>query len=243
MKKLQNLTEPQKLTALVSPLPLVALVASVALLSFYIDLMSALFIVVSLLLIGAISSGVVVAVVKDYELARVVRGYRALNAENADSARAIHELRETNRTLTEALERATLNENGLLNLVRVVTTSSVFHNVGGAIYEPLRLAELEKETDTVQVLRALVIADGELTNDRLAWYAEAFHNGEGVGLNDEIMLDELLERAQYAIDGGDLVEREPSYTYSATDALMLGTLHRAYTIRNEYGTATVYPLA
>lgn len=220
-----------------------ALVASVALLSFYIDLMSALFIVVSLLLIGAISSGVVVAVVKDYELARVVRGYRALNAENADSARAIHELRETNRTLTEALERATLNENGLLNLVRVVTTSSVFHNVGGAIYEPLRLAELEKETDTVQVLRALVIADGELTNDRLAWYAEAFHNGEGVGLNDEIMLDELLERAQYAIDGGDLVEREPSYTYSATDALMLGTLHRAYTIRNEYGTATVYPLA
>jgi regulator of replication initiation timing len=100
MKKLHTLTEPQKVTALVAPLPLVALVASVALLAHYIDFTSAVFIVVALLFIGSIATGVVVAVVKDEHLARVVRGYRALNTENKESALYIGELRDKVRALT-----------------------------------------------------------------------------------------------------------------------------------------------
>jgi hypothetical protein len=81
MKKLQNLTEPQKVALLVAPLSLTALVASVALLTYYIDFMSALFIVVALLFIGAISSGVVVAVVKDEE--RIIVQRSASRRQNA----------------------------------------------------------------------------------------------------------------------------------------------------------------
>jgi hypothetical protein len=81
MKKLQNLTEPQKVALLVAPLSLTALVASVALLTYYIDFMSALFIVVALLFIGAISSGVVVAVVKDEE--RIIVQRSATRRQNA----------------------------------------------------------------------------------------------------------------------------------------------------------------
>ena len=81
MKTHKNLTEPQKVALLVAPLSLTALVASVALLTTYIDFMSALFIVVALLFIGAISSGVVVAVVKDEE--RIIVQRSATRRQNA----------------------------------------------------------------------------------------------------------------------------------------------------------------
>jgi hypothetical protein len=226
MKKLQNLTEPQKVIALIAPLPLVALVASVALLTYSMDFMSALFVVVSLLFIGAISAGVAVAVVKDEERITVQR----------TASRRI-------ATLNNSLERATLNENGLLNLVRIVTIPSVGHMTGGAIHEAFRLNEIAEFDAVTAQLRAFVYLDGELTNDRLAWYAQAFHNGEGVGLNDEIQLDLVNEKVNYVLHGGDYVIPEPTYTHSATTALMMGTLDKAYTIRGKYGSETVYPLA
>ena len=143
-----------------------------------------------------------------------------------------------------SLETASLNENGLLNLVRLACLYTIENAQQGAIDERVTRYESERYEQMASDLNAFAIVDGgELTNDRLSWYAQAFHNGEGVGLGDSVKRDELLERAQYAIDGGDLVEQVATYTYSATDALILGTLDKAYTITNEYGRETVYPLA
>ena len=171
-----------------------------------------------------------------------------LETENARLARSSFNTIETLCSEIDALklslETASLNENGLLNLVRLACLYTVENAQQGAIDERVTRYESERYEQMASDLNAFAIVDsGELTNDRLTWYAQAFHNGEGVGLGDSVKRDELLERAQYAIDGGDLVEQVATYTYSATDALILGTLDKAYTITNEYGRETVYPLA
>lgn len=171
-----------------------------------------------------------------------------LETENARNARSSFNTIETLCSEIDALklslETASLNENGLLNLVRLACLYTIENAQQGAIDERVTRYESERYEQMASDLNAFAIVDsGELTNDRLTWYAQAFHNGEGVGLGDSVKRDELLERAQYAIDGGDLVEQVATYTYSATDALILGTLDKAYTITNEYGRETVYPLA
>jgi len=251
MKKLQNLTEPQKVIALIAPLPLVALVASVALLTHYIDLMSALFIVCALLFIGAISSGVAVAVVKDEQIARIVRGYRALNTECSDSARIIGELRDTNRALVADLAHARERlADGGCDLVE--------HDDADAYADELREAHGETQS-LVNLLRAVLDPshDEHLTamndlngftamgsqgmdDEGLIWYASAIWNGEGYSCDDLNRLDRMREI--YEISEPVRTEKvytETAYTCSASTALLFGTLDRAYEVNGE----TRYPLA
>jgi hypothetical protein len=206
------------------------------------------------------------------EIESITNGYRALNTENTQSALLIHSLRETNtelgkriatgtteltraystvselqnskRDLVASLERATLNENGLLNLVRVLTCASVTARaLNRTDYTSPDYQEmLAIMGNALDEMRGLVVLDGSLTNDRLAWYAEAFHNGEGVGISDMKQLDYLMERVGYIENGGDYVEPILTYTHSATDALEYGTLDKAYTISNQYARQTVYPV-
>lgn len=222
MKKLHSLTEPQKVCALIAPLPLVALVASVALLAHYIDLMSALFIVVALLFIGAISSGVAVAVVKDGHIARIVRGYRALNAECSDSARTIGELRDTNRALVAQLANARerLAETGI-DLVehqqadkyadKLHTFTNAVYQFGWALIEDYDLFESAKYA-------LLGIHGKNLTETASA----------------QVFRDYVLD-----IYADDDAPTPTDYTHSASTALLIGTLDKAYEVNGE----TRYPLA
>lgn len=251
MKKLQNLTEPQKVIALIAPLPLVALVASVALLTYSMDFMSAVFVVVALLFIGAISSGIAVAVVKDEHLARVVRGYRSLNTENRDSARIIGELRDTNRALVANLAHARERlADGGCDLVE--------HDDADAYADELREAHGETYS-LVNLLRAVLDPshDEHLTamndlngftamgsqgmdDEGLIWYASAIWNGEGYSCDDLNRLDRMREI--YEISEPVRTEKEyteTAYTASASTALYFGTLDKAYTVNGE----TRYPLA
>ena len=231
LSKWNTLTEPQQIAVMVAPLPLTALVASVALLTTYIDFMSAVFVVVALLFIGSISTGVVVAIVKDEE--RIIA--------QRDASRRYNAVKDTNRELALSLERATLNENGLLNLVRVLTCASVTATVLDRkdYTSPEYQSMLADMQETLENLRAFVLIDGELTNDRLAWYAEGFHNGYCTTIDNLAELDRLNAKADYIFDGGDAVIDEPTVTHSASTAFMLGTLDRAY----EVDGVTVYPLA
>ena len=225
MKKLQNLTEPQKVIALIAPLPLVALVASVALLNYYIDFTSAVFIVVALLFIGAISSGVAVAVAKDEHLARVVRGYRALNTENKENALYIGELREMNRELQD--ENA-CETHSLVNLLRVVLDPS--HDE-----HRVAMTDLVRFTEGGEALG--------MRDETIIWYATAIWNGEGYSDDDLNRL--ALIRHNYGLTEADYPEAtekeytETAYTASASTALYFGTLDKAYEVNGE----TRYPLA
>ena len=169
-----------------------------------------------------------------------------------DNARLAHNSFDTIEKLCSeidalklSLETATQNENGLLNLVRLACYETVEGalNIDGIKFLGSDEGNAERHEQMVSDLNAFAVLDGELSNDCLSWYAQAFHNGEGVGLGDVVKRDRLIEKANYAIRGGDPVIDEPAYTYSATDALILGTLDKAYTITNEYGRETVYPLA
>lgn len=231
LSKWNNSTEPQKITVMVAPLPLLALVASVALLNTYISFTSAVFIVVALLFIGSIATGVVVAVVKDEERIAVQR----------DASRRHNALQAKHRQLELSLECATLNENGLLNLVRLITCASVTataldrKDYTSRDYQMM----LQEMGDTLDQMVNFVILDGELTNDRLAWYAQAFHNGYCTSIDNMVELDRLNAKVEFITDGGDAVIDEPTFTHSASTAFMLGTLDRAYEVNGE----TVYPLA
>lgn len=255
MKKLHTLTEPQKVTALVAPLPLVALVASVALLAHYIDFTSAVFIVVALLFIGSIATGVVVAVVKDEHLARVVRGYRALNTECSDSARIIGELRDTNRALVanlaharerladggcdlvehddadayaDELQKAHGETQSLVNLLRVVLDPS--HDE-----HRVAMTDLVRFTEGGEALG--------MRDETIVWYADAIWNGEGYSDDDLNRLARIREN--YGLTEADYPEAtekeytETAYTASASTALYFGTLDKAYEVNGE----TRYPLA
>jgi hypothetical protein len=225
MKKLQNLTEPQKIIALVAPLPLVALVASVALLNYYIDFTSAVFIVVALLFIGAISSGVSVAVVKDEHLARVVRGYRSLNTENRDSARIIGELRDTNRALVASLANAR---------ERIARDGSdlIEHDLADKYAD-----KLHTFTNAVYHFGWALIEDGDLFES--AKFALLAIHGENLTetASAQVFRDYVLDI--YADDDAPTTPTPTDYTHSASTALLIGTLDRAYEVNGE----TRYPLA
>lgn len=215
MKKLQKPTELQQVVTVAVSLALGGLVASVALLSFYIDLMSAIFFGVVLLFIGAVGSGIVVAVVKDGELSRVVRGYRA----SLDNLQAEH---------SDALLQSECNAYSLVNLLRVVL-------------DPTHDGHRTAMTDLVRFTEggeALGMRD-----ETLIWYAEAIWNGEGYSDDDLNRLARIREN--YGLTEADYPEAtekeytETAYTNSASTALYFGTLDKAYTVNGE----TRYPLA
>jgi hypothetical protein len=188
-----------------------------------------------------------------YHTQQVTQLSDAIYKLERDNARLAHNSFDTIEQLSNeidalklSLETATQNENGLLNLVRLACYETVegSMNIDGIKFLGSEEGNDDKYEQMVGDLNACMVIDGgELSNDRLSWYAQAFHNGEGVGLGDVVKRDRLIEKANYACDGGDPVIDEPNYTYSATDALILGTLDKAYTITNEYGRETVYPLA
>lgn len=240
MKKLHTLTEPQKVIALVAPLPLVALVASVALLTTYIDFMSALFIVVALLFIGAISSGVSVAVVKDAQLSRVVRGMRytqtAIRAERDE--------------LSDKLENALADLRDEVARVRTLSAQ--------VMADAEQLDDVRAHNETlgnkcvnyqIQRNRAVNAVD-ELRNELESVESQLndSHSRETElrTANRALVADLAWARELLARDGRDLVEHdeadayaETAFTHSASTAFAIGTLDRAYVVNNE----TRYPLA
>lgn len=257
MKKLQNLTEPQKVIALVAPLPLVALVASVALLNYYIDFMSALFIVVALLFIGSIATGVAVAVAKDEHTARAVRGirytlnavrverdelsdkYDALENDYAMSVRSYKselELVRANKYelvaklahVRDLLQKSECETQSLVNLLRVVLDPS--HDE-----HRVAMTDLVRFTEGGEALG--------MRDETLVWYADAIWNGEGYSDDDLNRL--ALIRQNYGLTEADYPEAtekeytETAYTNSASTALYFGTLDKAYEVNGE----TRYPLA
>ena len=255
MKKLRNLSELQQASATAIILAVLGLVSSVGLLTYSIDFMSAVFVCVSVLLIGSLSTGIVVACVKDGEVARITRGYRTLNTENRDSARAIHELRETNRALVADLANARerLARDG---------SDLVEHDDADAYADELQKAHGETQS-LVNLLRVVLdpshdehrtamtdlvrfTEGGEalgMRDETLVWYADAIWNGEGYSSDDLNRLARIREN--YGLTEADYPEAtekvytETAYTASASTALYFGTLDKAYTVNGE----TRYPLA
>lgn len=227
---------------------LALIVASIALFDWAIyvnaqrsDAVGALVLSLTVSALGALGAYIVTCELRDNNaLNSRNRLHRLHFAQVCELSNAIAKLERDNARPNLSLDIATQNENGLLNLVRLACLYAIENAHIGAIdeYQGERYEQMTSDLDAFAI-----IDNGELTNDRLAWYAQAFHNGECVSLGDIVKRDELLERARYAINGGDLVEQVATYTYSATDALIFGTLDKAYTITNEYGRETVYPLA
>lgn len=98
MKKLRQLNELQQAQAVAVSMTVLGLFASTALLAHSIDFMSAVFITVSVMSIGALGSAVVALTVKDIEVSRVVSKYsahlRKVSDSNANKDQEIEWLRE-----------------------------------------------------------------------------------------------------------------------------------------------------
>lgn len=251
MKKLQNLKEWQ-IVGIFSALGVSVTYASVvALFAHTLDLLPVMTVCALLVAVTAVAVGVVVGMVKDAQLARVVRGYRALNSECSDSARIIGELRDTNRALVANLAHARERlADGGCDLVE--------HDDADAYADELREAHGETYS-LVNLLRAVLDPshDEHLTamndlngftamgsqgmdDEGIIWYASAIWNGEGYSCDDLNRLDRMREI--YEISEPVRTEKEyteTAYTCSASTALLFGTLDRAYEVNNE----TRYPLA
>jgi len=181
-------------------------VASVALLTTYIDFMSALFIVVALLFIGAISSGVSVAVVKDAQLSRVVRGMRyTTNAITAERDELSDKLENALADLRDEVARVRVLS------AQVMADAEELESVTNG-YRALN----SENADNARHIGALRDRVRTLTAD-LAWARELL-------ARDGRDLVEHDEADAYA---------ETAFTHSASTAFAVGTLDRAYVVNGE----------
>lgn len=222
MKKLQNLKEWQIVGIFSALGASVAYASVVAIFAHTLDLLPVMTLCAVLVGITAVAVGVTVGMVKDEQIARIVRGYRALNAECSDSARTIGELRDTNRALVAQLANARerLAESGS-DLVehqqadkyadKLHTFTNAVYHFGWALIEDYDLFESAKYA-------LLGIHGKNLTETASA----------------QVFRDYVLD-----IYADDDAPTPTDYTHSASTALLIGTLDRAYEVNGE----TRYPLA
>ena len=240
MKKLHTLTETEKTGALVVPIVALGYASLVALMAHKIDLMASMTIGALLVAFGAISSGVIVGMMKDEQLARVVRGSRyTLNAITAERDE-----------LSDKLESALADLRDEVARVRTLSAQ--------VMADAEQLDDLRAHNETlgnkcvnyqIQRNRAVNAVD-ELRNELESVESQLndSHSRETElrTANRALVADLAWARELLARDGRDLVEHDEAdayadtaFTHSASTALLVGTLDRAYVVNGE----TRYPLA
>ena len=241
MKKLQNLKE-WEIVGIFSALGVSLGYASVvALLANYIDLMPSMVLSAFLIAITAVPVGVVVAMNKDAELSRVVRGMRyTLNAvsemrdEYADTLASMEadyrdECYNTKRLSGEVEALRAKVANLQLNYATDMDTL-------GASLEA-RDYTIAKLQDGAYHMAWALCEDGDLRDDAFttlkALLTTEAHKRAQAFADTEVSFYASVEH-----DGHE-APTEADYTASASTAFLIGTLDKAYLV----GSETRYPLA
>ena len=192
----------------------------------------------ALVFVSATASFIVTDEVRSASFARVRRTISKHNTQQVETltqriftleAEARHRDAH-NLELIDALEFGAITEIGLCAIVR-------------SLYKfDAKSSDIRKHLEAIELQ-----ADDGIDADDLTRYAYAWHNGEALPYGDDLAWMENIERrASQAIDGGDLVTDikydEQDFTYSASTALMLGTLDKPKQVRTSSGWQTVYPV-
>jgi len=192
----------------------------------------------ALVFVSAMASFIVTDEVRSASFARVRRVIAKHNTQQIETlTQRIFTLEAEARhrdghslELVDALEFGAITEIGLCEIVRSLYKFDV------------KSSNIRKHLEAIELQ-----ADDGIDNDDLTRYAYAWHNGEALPYGDDLAWMENIERrAKYAIDGGDLVtdnkHYEQDFTYSASTALLLGTLDKPKQVRTASGWQTVYPV-
>lgn len=222
MKKLRQLNELQQAQAVAVSMTVLGLFASTALLAHSIDFMSAVFITVSVMSIGALGSAVVALTVKDIEVSRVVSKYSAhLRKVSDSSANKDQEIEWLREELSDSEHREKIASGDLARMREINNGLQAEHRASVSRIEVLLAKVREQEFTRLQLSKI---------NDKLTAQID----------EQETEIDTLAQSRNDWREAYDKLRNgESKYTHSASTALVLGTLDKGYLLNGE----TVYPLS